>query len=200
MKTPLVKTNITALLLAAFCLIACATTPLEPRLYSLANYAFEPPPIINATAVGTVLVVDQIRVADFLERSGIVYMTAPNRVSVARRHRWADPLPTQLRRNIHTRLTERLHGVTVFSTSNGAPPAALSLAIQFNTFNGRFDGMALIAGTWRLHGSDGAVVAQSSFNQAVPLVTDGYDALVAALSKGLDSVTDGVADAVGKLQ
>ncbi|ADJ29571.1 protein of unknown function DUF330 [Nitrosococcus watsonii C-113] len=183
---------------AVFMLGACATTHPQPWLYSLTT-ATSPAPSNETHVARTALIMNPIHAAEFLQHAGIVYETAPHRLNVARQHRWADPLTVQLHQYIYNSLTRQLPAVAVYPNTGNAPLKAWQLTVEFNSFHGRFDGKALVAGGWRLRNGDGGVVAQGSFNQAIPLTEDGYEALVAALSKGLARIADSIAGAIEKL-
>ncbi|KFI21635.1 PqiC family protein [Nitrosococcus oceani] len=187
------------LVAVAFILSACATTPHQPWLYSLTTPPAGTTPPSEARVARKALIVNQIYAAEFLQHSGIVYKTAPNRLSVARQHRWAAPLTVQLHQYIYNRLTTQLPSIAVYPNISSAPLKAWQLTVEFNSFHGRFDGKAVVAGSWRLRNGNGDVVAQSSFKQDTPLAEDGYEALVAALSKGLARVTDSIASTIHEL-
>lgn len=193
------KRNTITLVAVTFILSACATTPHQPWLYSLTTPTTGTTLPNKTPTARAALIVNPIHVAEFLQHSGIIYKTAPNRLSVARQHRWAAPLTAQLRQYIYRGLTARLPSIAVYPNVSDAPLKTWRLTVEFNSFHGRFDGKALVAGDWRLRNKNGRVIAQSSFNQAIPLAEDGYEALVAALSKGLERVTDAIASTISEL-
>lgn len=170
-------------------LAACAASGPPPADYLL---TFPEPPAgeLHATEQASHLYVAEVRLSDYLAASGIVYQTDPNRVHAAARHRWAEPLQAQLRRGLQNVLAVRLDDTVVVPRTT---QAADRLEVFVDTFQGRFDGVARVAGEWRLHGPGGELLTGRRFRIDVPLSEDGYPALVRALSAAWVEVAEDVA-------
>ncbi|MEF1297023.1 PqiC family protein, partial [Vibrio parahaemolyticus] len=67
------------------------------------------------------------------------------------------------------------------------------LQLSLNKFNGSYQGNAEIEGEWLLIDASGNVVRSSQIKILMPLQDEGYDALVDALSAGLNQLTDEMA-------
>ena len=170
-------------------LAACAASVPPPERYLLPLPAPGPGPL-PAPDTRVAVHVQDVRLADYLAGSGIVYQVAPGRVHAAARHRWANPLAAQLRRGLRDAIAAGPSGVVPVS---GPGPGVHHLAVVVDSFQGRFDGTARAAGEWRLHGPDGALLVGHRFRVDVPLREDGYPALVRALSEAWEDVAAGIA-------
>lgn len=170
-------------------LAACAASAPPPERYLLTLPEPAPGPL-PAPETRLAVHVQDIRLADYLAGSGIVYQVDPGRVHAAARHRWADPLAAQLRRGLRDALAAGPSGVVPVFESR---PGVRRLAVRVDSFQGRFDGSARVAGEWRLRGPDGAFLAGRRFRVDVPLREDGYAALVRALSEAWEEVAAGIA-------
>ncbi len=136
------------------------------------------------TPVQSSLTVAQVELAPYLAGDGIVYQTDPNRIVSARNNRWAAPLAGQLTDGLHTSLSRGLPGSDVRRPSGRSAQSAYRLVTRIDRFQGHYDGTAQVAGTWALFTPDGALINQRRFKRSVALQTDGYPALVRALSRG----------------
>ncbi|HET7312920.1 PqiC family protein [Salinisphaera sp.] len=168
----------------------CASTAGSPSLFVL-NAGPGAPDSAPRPGAPT-LTIAPVSTASYLNDGGIVYQTGPHRVVIANDNRWASSLSSQLTDDLYTVLRRRLSGVNVVRTGGG-PQGRYRLQTHVDQFLGRYDGKAHIAGRWTLVGPDGATLAGRAFNQAVPLKTDGYPALVKSLSRGWQTVGRSVA-------
>lgn len=139
-----------------------------------------------------------LRVAPILRQEGIVYRTGERRLTVARRNRWAQPLPDQLRRSLYGFLTRSFDTVAVVRDGPAPPDTTWTLSVQVDAFQGRFDGRAVVRGSWWLQDPDGSLVVRERFDERVPLESDGYDALVTALSEGWKRVATAMAGRIDR--
>lgn len=156
-------------------LTGCSSPASEIRYYQLANLPPE-----NALD-GTVkpLAIAPIKVADYLNGSGLVLQQTEVELSIARQHLWADALALQLQRQ----LTEQI--LLVLPTQQLVPlntPGALTLQLEVDRFHATADGFALVSGRFNL--LTGGRYNTIPFSQRVALTEDGYPAMVRALSLG----------------
>ena len=175
--------------IAALCLVlalaGCATgAGGGPALYMLDHST--PTRAASPAAGRPAIVVEPVDVAPFLDASGIVYQTAAHRVVLANDNRWASPLSAQLTDGLYAGLATELDGVFVQLQRGGRdePDAALHLGTRVDEFMGHYDGSAHIAGQWTLTDAADRQLAQARFERRIPLSEDGYEALVASLSRG----------------
>jgi uncharacterized lipoprotein YmbA len=123
-----------------------------------------------------------VELAPYLGVEGIVVQTSETTVEQARQHLWAEDLASQIQRDLRRGLSSRLPGLRVVPPGGTLPEkGASTLSVTVESFQGRFDGYAVVAGDWRLRGPDGATRASGSFNQEQALASDGYRALVNSL-------------------
>lgn len=136
-----------------------------------------------------VLLLDAVNLAAYLTHGGIVYQAGPNRIAVAANNRWAAPLATQLSTGLYRTLNNGLSAVEVRQADAvHAIQPVYRLHVNIDQFQGRYDGKAIISGSWRLLDTDHQIAGHGDFEQAVPLRTDGYPELVRALSQGWQQV------------
>ena len=67
------------------------------------------------------------------------------------------------------------------------------LQLSLSKFNGSYEGNAEIEGEWLLVDANGKVKTSAPVKISMPLQDEGYDALVDALSVGLNNLTDQIA-------
>ncbi|MDT0635688.1 PqiC family protein [Spectribacter hydrogenooxidans] len=132
-----------------------------------------------------------VSTAAYLQTQGIVIRTTETEVETARHHRWAEPLPEQLRRRIPAHLGRALPRIQIFTQH--APSAGPRLFVHFDRFNGHFDGAAIVGGTWHLESERGELLVRRHFTVRQPLTDDGYPALISALSAATADVVDDIA-------
>lgn len=130
----------------------------------------------------------QIRVAlaSYLDQGGIVLQLSDTELHVARQHRWAEPLGSQLQRA----LTATLANETTL-------PEQGKLELKLSRFQGvqrsRGD-MAMISGTWQF--TTEAQTRQGSIDWQGPINGEGYSALVEALDQGWQETAQTISQAL----
>jgi uncharacterized lipoprotein YmbA len=119
-------------------------------------------------------------------------------VVIADHNLWAAPLPAQLTNGLYATLSRRLSKVSIQKSPIATGGAAYHLHTVVDTFQGRYDGNAHIAGHWSLLDAHGKTIAARTFERKIPLATDGYPALVASLSKGWRQTSAAIATAIAQ--
>lgn len=135
------------------------------------------------------------RLAGLLDGEGIVMQVSALEFQTARQHLWAEPLEHQLERHLERSLESRLGGVDVVRSSQATPSLA-TLSISIDRFHGRYDGLSVVAGQWRLDDAKGQPLATDAFQVLTPLQADGYPALIRALGQGFERASGQMADAI----
>lgn len=191
------------LLAAAVCLLAgCATTPGPSKALFLLQQphpaASGDPSTPHSAGGQPVLVLPDISLAPYLMRDGIIYQTGPNRIVEADNNRWAAPLAVQTTVGLYQALDRGLSSVDVRRPALAEKPS-YRLIVSIARFQGRYDGKAVISGNWRLFDRKDRLVGSGDFVQTTPLQTDGYAALVRALSRGWRTIKQNMVRAVGNL-
>lgn len=189
-------------LTVAACLLAgCATSSDTGALFLLeqGNAPGITPSNQSQGQLQPILALAQVKLARYLTRGGIVYQTGPNRIIVAGNNHWAAPLQNQLTDGLYSVLDRELTDTDVRHPEvTSLAQSDFKLVAHIQQFQGRYDGTAIISGSWRLFNSKGAVVGRGDFTQTTPLQHDGYAALVRALSRGWGAVKQSMAKAVGQ--
>ena len=172
-------------------LSACASSVSPPARYMLpASPAVSTP----SNAQGT-LQVRTPRLAHYLDVDGIVMQPDDITLNAAREHQWAEGIGRQLERALRAELATQLPDVQVVR-AEGNNPGALTLSIEVDQFQGRYDGVAVASGQWQLRGADGALLALKSFTAETTLEQDGYPALVRSLGASWQSVATQITQAL----
>lgn len=132
------------------------------------------------------------RLAHYLDVDGIVFQLDDIEMREAREHQWADTLASQLERNLRGKLAQELPSVR-FSRADGPSDGTLSLQLDVNEFQGRYDGYAIASGQWQLRDSENTLLHLDSFQARTALSDDGYPALVRALGRSWTDVAQDIA-------
>lgn len=169
--------NILPLLSLSLLLSACASSVTPPARYMLPSS-----PAVDAPAQpqGT-LHVRSLRLAHYLDVDGIVMQLDDITLNEAREHQWAESLVRQLERSLRAHLAHELPTIQVVREESNASNA-LTLQLEIDQFQGRYDGVAVASGQWQLRSASNELLALKSFNVKTELNEDGYPALVRALS------------------
>jgi len=178
-------------LLLTVCLLisACASSVTPPARYMLTGNPLTSAP---SQSEGT-LRLSTSRLAHYLDVDGIVMQLDDITLNAAREHQWAEGLGRQLERGLRARLSQSLPSLRVVR-AEGSQPDALTLRIEVDQFQGRFDGQAVASGQWQLVNAEGELIAMESFYAETTLEEDGYPALVRALSASWDRTAELIAD------
>lgn len=150
---------------------------------------FNLPPMTKATTVKHAnsapqrLTVSPVNLSSYISGDGIVYQTSPVEYNQAQLNLWADDLSEQLTDQLRTELAQQL-GYFQVLPANANTNGADHLNIQIDQFQGRYDGNAIIKGSYQLYDDDQHLLMEKPIDVSVPLHKDGYDALVTALGQG----------------
>ena len=169
-------------------LVSCSSSPMKS--YTLVNKnKIENSQYINYKN-RKIAIIDNVIMPNEIDSSGIAYQTSPNEINIANNNVWAYSLSEQITDQLIAQLNNKQSkyffnkNVTGLNTLN-----VYRLKIYISDFQGRFDGNAIISGTWLLLNSNGNIIKNGSFNSITPLKKEGYSALVFALSKSLDKIS-----------
>ena len=178
------------LLLLMLCLLvsACASSVAPPARYMLPSDQ-----VVRSTEQpeGT-LQLSAPRLAHYLDVDGIVMQLDDITLNAAREHQWAEGLGRQLERRMRSHLSHALPKLRVIR-AEGAQPDALTLRLDVDQFQGRFDGLAVASGQWQLLNGEGELLIMENFYAETILEEDGYPALVRALSDSWDQAAELIA-------
>lgn len=188
-----ILTWVRCLPLLALCLLvsACASSVTPPARYMLPNDQGASSP---SQPAGT-LVMSSPRLAHYLDVDGIVMQLDDITLNAAREHQWAEGLDRQLERKMRSSLSQELATIRVIGTES-RQSNALTLRVNVNQFQGRFDGVAVASGQWQLLDSEGELLVMENFQVETPLEKDGYPALVRALSVSWEQAAELIANEI----
>jgi len=187
---------ISALIIAA-ALVAgagCATTP-SPNFYQL-----EEPARLQLSGLerGLAIGVGPINVAAYLDRPHIVTWKSEHQLELSEFNRWAEPLKDSILRVIAVNLSNMLETTRVYGLprKSNVIPLEFRVEIDIPRFDGRLGGEALMSARWTLYGRDeNALVTKVSIIRE-PSGGEGYDRLIAAQNRALQTLSREIVDAV----
>jgi uncharacterized protein len=162
--------------------------PVKTERYSLPEVNM---PQTAATQTRT-LVLNRLQLADYLDTDRIIIQTDDITMQPARDHLWVDNLSQELRRGLRARLASRLGNTLVVDPQPGLP-AANTLHLTIEQFHGQMRGYAVLSGQWQLITANQAAGPSQSFKFSTPLAENGYPALVRALGRDLDLLSEQIA-------
>lgn len=139
-----------------------------------------------------------LSLTSYLDDQGIVMQLDDIRIHQARHHLWAEPLDSQLMRQLRERLSVALPEADILrrgQTAQAASPA-LHVDLRVERFQGRDDGMAVVGGDWRIRDAQDRTLSRESFAIERPLDSNGYPALVRALGGAWDTLGERLAEAL----
>lgn len=176
-------------------LSACGSTPEVQR------YLLDTPQLSalgNAQGVEQRIIIGNVEVAPFLAASGIVQARDGMTMHQANYHRWAEPLPTQLPRQLRLGLQQQLPDATWLPIQGGAHLRSLDyrLDLSIDSFHMLPNGHAGVSGQWQLRDADQGFAGAGRFHSEQPLDADGYAALVAALQSAWTESLEDIAQAL----
>ena len=125
----------------------------------------------------------KVHLANYLNRGGIVMQLSDSEIQVARHHRWAEPLATQLQRTLEARM------------SSGDEKTLTVELTRFQGLQGKDRDSAVITGRWALTGNNGEAT-QGCIQWEAALDSGGYANLVRTLDQGWQAVAADIATAM----
>jgi uncharacterized lipoprotein YmbA len=190
-----------ALLLVAFLLAACSSTP-PVRFYnlnSLPSGQQENPPVLPGEDIA--IGVGPVEFPAFLDRPQIVTRKSQNQVEIAEFHRWASSLPGDfsrvLAKNISTLLpTDRM---AVYPWDDTFSPT-YQVKLDVEQFDGQLGERVFLRVIWSLVGQEGKkelVVRKTLIEE--PVLTNDYNGLVEAQSNALATLSREIVEGIRRL-
>jgi uncharacterized lipoprotein YmbA len=172
-------------------LAACSTTP-NPDLYTIA-------PVDGPVQAGApkVIVLQQIGLARYLERSQIVRSSENYRLDVMQNDWWGEPLGSMLSRVLIEELSQRLPQSAVISENGGvsSPPDA-TLQLNILRLDEDAGGNLVLQAQAAVSFKGRPAAAPQSFRFVVKPNATGVPSEVAAISAAVGQLADGLASMV----
>lgn len=172
--------NILIAVIALWLISACGSTP-ETQRYLLSSTNMQA--LSDGEPGPLKVVVGQVEVAPFLAGLGLVQVGADRTVHDAYYHRWAEPLQSQLQRQLRMSLQQQLPQVSWLPLQGSAALRSLDYRVDVTIDSFHLDArsQAHVSGQWQLRNTQEGYVAHGNFAQHQALDDDGYAAMVRAL-------------------
>jgi len=182
-------------LATALALIAgCGTSPKE-RYYTLS--AEEAPAGAAPAKAAYTVAVGPATVPAVVDRFGIVLRVEANRVEVNDLHRWAEPLRRAIPRVVASNLARELGTArVVVYPPGGSEVADYRVFLDLSRFESEAGKAVTIEMAWSIRRGAGGELRTGSSVVREPVAGSGYELLVAAHSRALDTVSREIADAL----
>jgi uncharacterized lipoprotein YmbA len=195
MRTAILSTSLVAMVALGGC---GATEP--ARLFLLAPVA-APPTNAAASGAGPALAIGPIDLPKHLDRPQIATFASVNRLDVAEFDRWAEPLADNFARV----LAENL-GILVPTNRAYVQPVRRSMPVDYQVsvdvtrFGVMPDRSVQLVALWSVISADGRGRSVSQgFQHVEPVVGDGYEPMVAAMSKAVAALSRTIAATIQSL-
>ncbi len=141
-----------------------------------------------------VLWVEPVNVSDYLSGNGLAYQTSDVQYVIATSNLWASPLDQQLQQTLVNNLSQLMPGWLVTGSLAGNNYDTLSVTVT--GFHGRYDGKAIISGSWILQRGDQTL--RKPFSLVLKQDKDGYSALVRTLAEGWQQEASQIAQQISQ--
>jgi uncharacterized lipoprotein YmbA len=145
----------------------------------------------TGAAQGPIVGVSRAELADYLKREAIVTRSTGNEVILADQHSWA----AELQDNISMVLAENLSNMipserVILLPSSRTIPLDYRVEVAISTFEQGPDGTVVLSAVWQVFkGDDYGLLSMRKSTIRQPVTGEGYDAIVAAMSKALGELS-----------
>ncbi len=175
-------------LAALFCLAACGGA--SQQFYRLSA---EPAAAAHART-SLSLGVGPVSLPAYLDRSEIVFQSAPNEFQVPPNVSWAGPLQDNIASVLARDLQEQLGApeIATYPWPAGRSPSR-QVALDIRQFHGISGSDAILETAWRIRNASGHTLRRGSGAFREPIHGDGYAAVVAAESRLLGQCAAAIA-------
>ena len=168
-------------------LAACSSTP--PVLYTIA-----PGPGQTEAGAPKVIVLREIALARYLQRSQIVRSSESYRLDVMSNDWWGEPLSAMLGRILVDELQQRLPESSVVSESGAVSvPADATVEINIDRLDEDTSGSVVLRAQAAIDFKGRSAPRPRAFRFVVPLSSPGISGEVAAISTAVGRLADGLA-------
>ncbi len=159
------------------------------------------PPMRSPAEQGIVVSVGPVAVPDYLNRPQILTRSGPSELQLAEFERWAGSLEKDMSRVLAENLSVLLakNHVTVLRSGPGVFPFPVEyrVGVDVTRFEGDIGKSVLLVARWSVSGEEeGKVPSARESNIREPVEGPDYDALVAAMSRALATLSREIAAAI----
>ena len=177
-------------------LTGCASSP-KTQFYVLNAVSPQHP---AAAVTGAPIVVEDVRIPNYLDRPGIVRRLGPNRIDISGVDHWGAPLGSMIRRTLTEDLQKRLpKGMVVLEGNGNGSRSARGLIVRVQDFTADPSGAVTLGADWSV--LEGTTPTPTSCGQET-ITIKGSDttrsAQINAMSRALARLSDHIADALSE--
>ena len=188
--------SLAAVSLLAGALTGCGSSP-AARFYVL---SVAPPVAAEGTEKAPAdysVTVGPVSLPDAVDRPQLVVRVGANQVALLEEHRWAEPLQGEIARVIAGNLSQLLGARRVFAYSpQTTGDEEYRVLVDIQRFDSVVDQSAQIDAVWAVRAAAGRVLRTGRTVARESTGENGYDALVAAHSRALATVSAKIAEAI----
>ena len=193
------KRNALTLFLTLLVLAGCSSKPEKLEYYSLSYPAkvLTKDSNIRQVAEKELIVLEGVRLADFLRHQGLVMQTRDNKMHLSTTHRWAESLDEALNRVLIGHLENKLSDFRIES-QNGRwkKKPTYRLSIELSHFHATENNQVITAGWFWLFDDDNDLLTKQRFYYELPLSQNGYLHAVENLNHSLEKLSDKVVTSI----
>ena len=176
-------------------LVACASPP--SRYYTLSRA--QERQLQSASSAG--VAVGPVTIPESVNRPEMVLLVGPNRVALDEFNRWAGPLQADIQRVIMENLAQLLGTVRMTRYPQGAITSPdFRVEIDVLRFELAPGDASFLDALWTVRGKSEKAVKTGRTTLREPVTGESYDALVAAQSRALGTLSRDLAETILTLQ
>ena len=190
------RIGIAAISLFAGVLTGCGSSP-PARFYVLSVAPSVATEGTEQALADYSVTVGPVSLPDAVDRPQLVVRVGANQVALLEEHRWAEPLKSEISRVVAENLAQLLGAkqvVTYPQNTSRDPDYRVLLDIQ--RFDSAVGQSAQVDAVWTVRGAAGSTLKTGRTAAREATAGDSYDALVAAHSRALATVSAKIAEAI----
>jgi len=177
-------------------LAGCGGSP-EARFYTLSTGSASQNAAPATAGIRHSVAIGPVTLPEIVNRPQLVVRVGANRVAVAEEHRWAEPLKSEIPRVIAENLTTLLDGWQVSAYPQTASDRAdYQVVMDIQRFESTLGQTVVIEAIWTVRRSPDGQPRTGRSLVREQTGGEGYDALVAAHSRALATVSHDIAEAI----
>lgn len=182
--------------LAGLSLTAGCASSVTLNHYILSSHAIQNRGNVQPDTLAQLIALGPITLPEMLDRPQLVLRTNEHRVAFTETHRWAGPLKTEISRVLTDNLAYLLKDRLVLPyPQQGTARADVRVSVDIQRFESILGKTATIDAVWTINRKNGALQTNRTYVQEAP-ADESYDALVAAHSRALMTVSQEIASAI----
>jgi uncharacterized lipoprotein YmbA len=142
--------------------------------------------------------VGPVTVAEYIDRSNMIFQSGPQKLEIAETHHWAG----EVRKSVASAMASNLGRQLGTGNVRTYPwerddELRYQVSLDIRQFHGTADGHALLEASWRVYSLPGGkLISAKSGTYLEPQVQDGFEELAAAQSRALQRLAADVAKGI----